>query len=624
MRGIVLAGGRGTRLAPLTLSVNKHLLPVYDQPLVHWPVMTLVRIGVDSITIVANPEDIERFEALFGDGSAFGIPIDYAVQESASGVAGALAAAKREQPVESLAVILGDNVFMDAKEIEDAVESYRASGEKGGMVFLKEVPDPERFGVATIENGVITDIIEKPEHPASNFAVTGFYLFDAKAFDLVRTLTPSARGELEITDLNQDYIRRRAMQHRVLSSDWIDAGTHESLLQANLMAAGMEYDADKKVKILFGINKLAVGGAEHLVLHQLRRVNRHRFDPYLVTLLPSGEPNLDTEATYLGDHWKRFVFKGFFDLVSWWRLYRYLLRERFDVVVANLFFTSIILRSAALLAGVPMILSAELNAYTKRNAKWRPLERFLAHFTARFIASSKDVLEATARDLDLPKEKFALNYNAIDLANTRPPTAEERAALRARYGVSSDDFIIVTAGRLVEQKGQSFLIDAFATVKQRHPERHVKLMIFGEGPLRTELSNQANALGLKDTVLLPGVAQVADIVGLADIFVLPSLWEGLSLMLLEAMAAGNPILGTAISGTSELIVDGVNGFLVPPGDSTALAEKLDQLVVDDALRSGLSRGSRKEVQKFSIQSNLNNLYTIIRTSRRKHEHHGKR
>lgn len=617
LRGIILAGGRGTRLAPLTLAVNKHFLPVYDKPLIMWPVMTLVRLGVDSITIVSNPEDEKHYRELLGDGGALGVTIDYVVQPEANGVAGALLAAERTGSAQDVIVHLGDNVFFDSTELESVVERFCAEQGSRAMILLKEVTDPRRFGIAGVSRERVISLEEKPEHPASSLAVTGLYLYDHTVFDIARTLAPSNRGELEITDVNKEYLRKGDLRYHVLMGEWIDAGTHESLLQANVVAAGMDYGGRRKLKILFGINKLAVGGAEHLVLHQLRNISKAHFDAYLVTLLQSQKPNLDDEAVFMGERWKKFSFSGFFDVPSWIRLYRYLRRERFDVVVANLFFTSIILRSVARFAGVPVILSAELNAYAKRNPRWLPLERLVARFTDRFIASSRDVVATTRRELGVADEKIALSYNAIDIAARKASALPEaRAQARIKWGVGAEEFVIVTAGRLVEQKGQQYLIEAFAELVGTFSTRALKLYIFGEGELREKLRRRAEDLGVGDRVVFAGIAPVPEIVALADLFVLPSLWEGLSLMLLEAMAAQNPVVATDVSGSRELIVDGESGYLVPPRNSRILAERIGVLMSDSELRKRFVRAATKEVQKFSIENNLTNLYTIIRAVRK--------
>ena len=618
MKGIVLAGGRGTRLQPLTLSVNKHLLPVYDKPLIYWPVMTLVRIGIGEIMIVSNSEDIERYRTLFGDGSALGVSISYAAQAEADGIAGALAVGEKFAAGSGVVVILGDNVFLDATEIRSALREFTGAGSHGARVFLKEVRDPERFGVAEIVGDAVVSIEEKPKQPKSRLAATGLYFYDDNVFEIVRDVVPSARGELEITDVNNAYIRRGSMGFYSLTTAWIDAGTHESLLQANLAAAGIDHDPHKKIKILFGINRLGVGGAEHLVLNQIARINRERFEPSLVTLFPEGENTLTTKAVSTGVRWQAFSFRGFFDIGSLWKLYRFLRRERFDVIISNLFFTDIVLRIAAIAARVPVILTYEVNVTSTVSRRRLVVERILAWCTDTFIANSKEVLETTARRLSLAQNRIALNYSGIDLTSSSYSIEpRERQALRASHGLVDADIAIVAAGSLTEQKGHTYLIDAFDIVRKKNAGRSVQLIIFGEGELRGELQQQITRLGLARVAKLPGVAPVKEIVGIADIFIMPSLWEGMSVMLLEAMAAGTPIIATDVSGSRELITDAENGFLVPPKNARALAKRIVALLHDTALRARFGRASIKEVQKFSIENNLNTLATIINTVRRK-------
>jgi glucose-1-phosphate thymidylyltransferase len=613
MKGIILAGGKGTRLRPLTTSVNKHLLPVYDKPLIFWPVMTLVRAGIGDIMVVCNPEDVEKYQALLSDGDNLGVRITYGVQESANGIGGALAVAEEFAKDESVAVILGDNVFLNGEEVRDGVADFKAAGERGAMIFLKEVPDPERFGVAEVEGMHVRRIEEKPIHPVSNLAVTGLYLFDADVFELVRKTVPSARGEFEITDVNNLYLSKNELRYKTISGAWIDAGTHESLLRANALASGLNYDHAKKTKILFAINKLAVGGAEHLVLHQIKGINKERFDAHLLTLVASTEPNLDSEAAWLGKKWQKFAFKGFTDIASFVRLYRYLRKERFDVVLSSLFFANTVVRAAAFLARVPVMYAYEVNAKADGGKLRLFIEQFLARRSTKMVVNSKEVLDFYMGRLRLPRERFALMYSGIDLAaHTFQYTPNERTALRSRYGLAANDVVITTGGRLIDQKGHTYLIDAFAALHAHRP--NTKLVIFGEGALREGLLSQIEKLGLEGAVQLPGVAPVRDIIGISDIFTLPSLWEGMSLMLLEAMAGGVPVVATNVSGTRELITQNENGYLVPAKDVSALTEKLEALVADETLRTRFAKASIKEVQKFSIESNLITLYSLINES----------
>jgi len=229
MKGIILAGGTGSRLYPLTKVTNKHLLPVYDKPMIYYPLQTLINAGITEIMIVSGKGHAGDFLELLGSGSEFGIRITYEIQDEAGGIAQALGLAERWARKEDVAVILGDNIFQD--NISKDVEMF----DGGAKIFLKEVPDPHRFGVAEVEGDQVTAIEEKPKEPKSNNAVTGLYLYDGRVFDTIKTLTPSGRGELEITDVNNSYIRRGAMQFGVLDGFWSDAGTFDSLIRAGML-----------------------------------------------------------------------------------------------------------------------------------------------------------------------------------------------------------------------------------------------------------------------------------------------------------------------------------------------------------------------------------------------------
>lgn len=234
MKGIILAGGTGSRLAPLTKVTNKHLLPVYDQPMIYYPLKTLAKAGLKDILIVSGPGHAGHFLNLLGSGREFGVKLTYEIQEEAGGIAQALGLARDFADQEKIAVILGDNIYLD--NFASAINQFAKSSD-GAMVFLKEVADPERFGVASVEGDRIIKIVEKPKNPESNYAVTGLYLYDNSVFEVIKTLKPSDRGELEITDVNNYYIRKGGMKFARVENEWTDAGTFDSLLRAsNLMA----------------------------------------------------------------------------------------------------------------------------------------------------------------------------------------------------------------------------------------------------------------------------------------------------------------------------------------------------------------------------------------------------
>ena len=235
MRGVVLAGGLGTRLHPLTKVTNKHLLPIYDKPMIYYPIEALTNAGIKEIMVVTGGNNAGDFLRLLGNGKEFGLSrIHYAYQEGEGGIAEALGLAESFAEGRPICVVLGDNII--EKNIIQAVREYRQQG-GGARIMLKEVPDPERFGVPAFEGEGITAIEEKPKNPKSSYAVIGIYMYDSRVFDIIHGLSPSERGELEITDVNNDYIRAGAMQWSVLDGWWTDAGTIESLLKAGNLVA---------------------------------------------------------------------------------------------------------------------------------------------------------------------------------------------------------------------------------------------------------------------------------------------------------------------------------------------------------------------------------------------------
>jgi glucose-1-phosphate thymidylyltransferase len=229
MKGVILAGGTGSRMYPLTKVTNKHLLPVYDKPMIYYPLQTLVNAGIKEIMIVSGRGHAGHFLELLGSGMEFGVQLTYEIQEKAGGIAEALGLSENWVDDDPVAVILGDNIF------EDSISSDVTSFKKGAKIFLKEVPDAHRFGVAEINGDHVVSIEEKPEKPKSRYAVTGLYLYDPDVFSVIRKLKPSGRGELEITDVNNAYIRHGEMQFSLLKGFWSDAGTFDSLLRAGIL-----------------------------------------------------------------------------------------------------------------------------------------------------------------------------------------------------------------------------------------------------------------------------------------------------------------------------------------------------------------------------------------------------
>ncbi len=235
LKGVILAGGLGTRLHPLTKVTSKHLLPVGNEPMIFHCVKQLTSAGITDILIVTNPQYVGDFVKVLGGGAEFGCEFTYRVQDEAKGIAHALALAEGFAAGGKSVVLLGDNIF--ESPIQPAITDFQAQRE-GARVMLKQVPDPQRYGVATLESHHIVAIEEKPQHPKSDYAVVGVYFYDAAVFDIIRMIEPSARGEYEITAVNNVYIRRGVLEYSIVQGKWVDAGTFDALTEAHHILLG--------------------------------------------------------------------------------------------------------------------------------------------------------------------------------------------------------------------------------------------------------------------------------------------------------------------------------------------------------------------------------------------------
>ena len=228
MKGVIISAGLGTRMKPITNIRSKNLLPVYNKPAVYYSIEAMKKSGVDDILLVVNKRDIRQYKKILGDNNEFGVKISYAIQHEQNGTAHAVLCAEKFAGNENIAVMFADNIFEDNLDFEDF--------EEGARIYLKEVQDPERFGIAEVNNNKIISLEEKPKFPKSNYCITGLYLYDRNVFDYIKTLKPSVRGELEITDLNNIYFKNDKLDYRIVKGFWVDAGTFDSMLEAgNLM-----------------------------------------------------------------------------------------------------------------------------------------------------------------------------------------------------------------------------------------------------------------------------------------------------------------------------------------------------------------------------------------------------
>ena len=372
----------------------------------------------------------------------------------------------------------------------------------------------------------------------------------------------------------------------------------------------------KKIKFLFAINHLGIGGAETMMVEQANFIDKERFDPYILSLYRNPENNIAARIELPEGRYVQFAFRNIYDIASWWKLYRWMRRERFDCVLTNLFDTNVVVRSLAVLTGVPCILSYEHNIDRDKKRRQIVVDRILAKWNYRILVGAPQVKDFVVAQEKIPAGKIEVVFDAAHL--TFGHAKDERAAVLRKMHLPEEYLYVVAAGSFTEQKGHAYLIDAWRQVLARYKNTDVrlKLIIFGSGELKESLERRVKEYGLENDIVMPGIAPMKDIVAISDIFSLISLWEGFSIALIQAMNAACAIVATKVSGSVDAIADGVDGLLVAPYDASAAAAAFIRFIDDPALRHTLGQSAQKKSALYDIRNKIKEIEALAQNGLR--------
>lgn len=355
---------------------------------------------------------------------------------------------------------------------------------------------------------------------------------------------------------------------------------------------------NKKIKVLFAIGNLNMGGAEKLVTNQLKNLDKKRFELHLCTLFPHGRHNYADLLAGLPDvSYRQFHFKGPRDMVSWLKVFLFLRRQRFDIICTHLFEANFIIRFLNLCLGVKTVFIFEHNIYWQKQW-WKILaDKWLAKKTAKIFVDSQAILDFTAKQEKINREKFAILPYPIELIEKKDYNVSK---IKQEFGLPPDSFVVGSVARFVKQKGQIYLLKAAAKILEKIKQPNVYFLLVGYGPMEAELRQLAQSLNIKSRVIISSAKDIKEVLPIIDVYVISSLWEGQPIAMLEAMAAGRPVVATKVGGIPEILVAGKNGLLAEPKDENSLAEKIAALLEDKVLGASLGQEARLTAAGFSL------------------------